>query len=93
MKSFFSQDFLRASITAPYENFIIDTIEVNYLIKQHECFKVSNFYHEPVEDWVIRTYGIRYTSTISHACLYNASHFSKFDNESSLNLLYITEVF
>ena len=42
---------------------------------------------------LIRTYGVKYTSTNSLVLMYNSSNFSNFHSEPSLNSLHNTEVY
>ena len=48
--NFFFQNNFIISTTASYEYYIGDTIEVNYLIKQHENLRFSNLYPVRVEE-------------------------------------------
>ena len=56
-------------------------------MKQHECFGISILCPDRVKDWVIWTYGIKYTIT-----KYKARVLNNFRFEPRLNLLYVTEV-
>ena len=49
----FFEDCLQICTTAFHPYYINDTVEVNYLIKQHEYFGISNLCFGRVKDWVI----------------------------------------
>ena len=82
----FLEDCLQISTTAFHQNYIKDTIEVNYLIK-HECFGISVLCTDRVKDLVVRTNGIKYTIK-----KYIARVLNNFRIEPRLNLLHITEM-
>ena len=83
----FSWGLLRICTTAIYQYHINDTVEVNYLIKQHECLEISILCLDRIKDWVISTYGIKYSIT-----KYSAWVLKNFCFDPRLNLFHITEL-